>query len=196
MRIASFGSIATLALLAACGGPQTSQANNAQANTSNESRTADTANASAVRTSNGMVMLAVPSVSGAQAASIMHARHEGMESMGKDFKALKRTLEADDPNMTAARSAAVDIYKNSTAASGWFPAGTGPEAGKTGAKPDIWLPANQQDFAAKLAAFQQSAKKFYSLALAGNADGMKGMADDLAGTCKACHDKYRTEMHH
>ena len=193
MRTVPFA-LASCLMVGACGGPQTSQANNGQTNISNDSRTMETANASAVRTANAMLMLAIPSVSGPQAASIMHARHEGMELMGNDFKALKRTLEFDDPNMAAARSAAADIYKNSTAASGWFPAGTGPEAGKTGAKPDIWT--NQQDFAAKLAAFQKSAKQFYSLALAGNADGMKGMADDLAGTCKACHDKYRMEMHH
>lgn len=183
MRIVPFA-LTPLLLLAGCGGPQTSQANNAQANISKDSRAP----------ANDMVMLAVPSESGPQAVAVMHARHEGMESMGKDMKALQRALDSDDPNMAAARSAAADIEKNAKAASGWFPAGTGPEAGKTGAKPDIWQ--NPQDFAAKLAAFQSTAQKFYSAALAGDANTLKANADNLAGSCKACHDKYRMEMHH
>ena len=186
--------LASCLLLGACGGPQTSQANNAQANISNDARTSSAANASSTVPTNAMVMLAVPSVSGPQATAVMHERHEGMESMGNDLKALHRALDSDDPNMAAIRSAAADIAKKSKAALGWFPAGTGPEAGKTGAKPDIWQ--NPSDFAAKLAAFQKVAQKFYAIALAGNADGLKASADDLAGSCKACHDKYRMEMKH
>jgi hypothetical protein len=46
MRIATSVSCACFVLLAACGGPQTSQANNAQANISDQSRVAPTANES------------------------------------------------------------------------------------------------------------------------------------------------------
>jgi cytochrome c556 len=193
MRTVPFA-LASFLMVGACGGPQTSQANNGQANISNDSRSASAANSSAVVPTNAMVMLTIPSVSGPQAAAIMHERHEGMESMGNDLKTLHRALDSDDPNMAAIRSAAADIAKKSKAASGWFPAGTGPEAGKTGAKPDIWQ--NPQDFAAKLAAFQKVAQQFYATALAGDANGLKANADDLAGTCKACHDKYRMEMKH
>ena len=193
MRTVPFA-LASFLMVGACGGPQTSQANNAQANISNDARSTSAANSSAAVPTNAMVMLTIPSVSGPQAAAIMHERHEGMESMGNDLKTLHRVLDSDDPNMATARSAAADIAKKSKAASGWFPAGTGPEAGKTGAKPDIWQ--NPQDFAAKLAAFQKVAQQFYATALAGDANGLKANADDLAGTCKACHDKYRMEMKH
>ena len=30
----------------------------------------------------------------------------------------------------------------------------------------------------------------------GDVNAMKARYADLAGTCKACHDKYRTDMHH
>jgi cytochrome c556 len=193
MRTVPFA-LASFLFVAACGGPQTSQANNGQANISNDGRPTPAANGSTAVPTNAMVMLAVPSVSGPQAAAIMHERHEGMESIGNDMKTLHRDLDSDDPNMAAIRSAAADIAKKSKAASGWFPAGTGPEAGKTGAKPDIWQ--NPQDFAAKLAAFQKTAHQFYATALAGDATGLKTSADELAGTCKACHDKYRMEMKH
>src|SRR5438270_3086329 len=192
MRTVPFA-LASFLMVGACGGPQTSEATNAQANISNDARSTSAANSSAVPT-NAMVMLTIPSVSGPQAAAIMHERHEGMESMGNDLKTLHRVLDSDDPNMATARSAAADIAKKSKAASGWFPAGTGPEAGKTGAKPDIWQ--NPQDFAAKLADFQKVAQQFYATALAGDANGSKANADNLAGTCKACHDKYRMEMKH
>jgi cytochrome c556 len=117
-----------------------------------------------------------------------------MESMGRDLKTLNRDLDSDDPNMTEVRSAAADIYKNSKAATNWFPAGSGPEAGKTAAKPEIWQ--NPQDFAAKLAGLQHYAQEFYKAALAGDAGSLKGNLDTLSGACKACHDKYRAEDKH
>ena len=176
-------------LLAACGGPQTSQANNAQANISNDSRTSETANAS-----NGMVMLAVPSVSGDAAAKVMHARHEGMETIGKDFKAIHREFDSPTPNLALVRTAAGQITGLSREASGWFPAGTGPDVGKTGAKPEIWQ--DPKDFASKLSAFQRAAAAFNATTTHNDVAQMKARYGDLGGACKACHDKYRSEMHH
>ena len=85
MRTVPFA-LASFLFVGACGGPQTSQANNGQANISNDARTSSAANGSAVAPTNGMLMLAIPSVSGPQAAAIMHERHEGMESMGDDIE--------------------------------------------------------------------------------------------------------------
>ena len=79
-------------------------------------------------------------------------------------------------------------------ASGWFPAGTGPELGKTGAKPEIWQ--KPQDFAAKLRNFQAAAQVFQAAANAGDANAIKGRYADLVHTCSACHDSYRMDMHH
>ena len=82
----------------------------------------------------------------------------------------------------------------SVKANGWFPKGTGPELGKTGAKPEIWQ--NQQDFVSKLRAFQGAAQAFNAAAKAGDMNAIKARYADLNGACKACHDKYRMEMHH
>ncbi|HEX6785253.1 MAG TPA: cytochrome c [Sphingomicrobium sp.] len=182
---------AACAMLAACGGPQTSQVNNAQANISNDSRTSGNASSNA---SNSMAMLAVPSLSGPAAIKVMHARHEGMETIGKDFKALHREFDSSSPNLALIRTAAGEITGLSREASGWFTAGTGPEVGKTGAKPEIWQ--DPKDFAAKLAAFQRSAAAFNATTTHDDLGQMKARYADLAGTCKACHDKYRSEMHH
>jgi len=175
-----------MALLTACGGAETSQANNGQANIGNS--------ASPATTSNGMAMVAVPKVSAAQAMRIMHERHEGMETVGKNFKAIHRELDAGSPDVAVIRSSAKSIADLSRKASAWFPQGTGPDVGKTGAKPEIWQ--NWPDFVAKNRAFQQSARAFKAIAAKGDMTAAKASYADLAGTCKACHEKYRMEMHH
>lgn len=193
MRIAMFAATGACVLLCACGGPQTSQANNARSNISTGSRTENAASANPAAASNGMAMLAAP-VSGAAAQKVMHERHEGMETIGKTTKAIKRELDGSSPNMTEVRAGAAQIADLSHKASGWFPAGTGPDVGKTGAKPEIWQ--NPQDFASKLHNFQTAATAFNVAAMSGDVNAIKGKFGELGQACKACHDKYRSEMHH
>ena len=179
---------ASLTLLAACGGPETSQANNSAANVSNDAQPEATANAS-----NAMVLLA-PVANKEQALKVMHERHEGMEAVGKNTKTLKRELEGSAPNLATVRQSAAAMADLSRKASGWFPKGTGPDVGKTGAKPEIWQ--NSQDFAAKLAGFQKAAQALNAAARGTDVAAMKDRFADLGGSCKACHDKYRAEMKH
>ena len=127
-------------------------------------------------------------------AAVMHERHEGMESIGKNFKTLHRELDAAEPDLTAVRGSASTIADLSKKASGWFPAGTGPELGKTGAKPEIWQ--TPQDFAAKLITFQKAAQAYKAIVAGNDVSAMKAGFANLGGTCKACHDKYRAEMKH
>ena len=195
MRSKCLAAAAACMLVAGCGSYKSGQANSSQGNISKDSRPPATATNEATP-SNNMVMLAIPSVSGAKASAVMHERHEGMETIGKNFKTLHRELDAASPNLATVRASAGTIAALSKKASGWFPAGTGPDVGKTGAKPDIWLPQNQSDFAAKLAAFQKAAQVFNAAAASGDVNAIKARYADLGGACKACHDKYRAEMHH
>lgn len=174
--------------LAGCGGPETSQANNAQANISTDSRPAPTAAASAV------TAVDTAPVTGDQAKALMHERHEGMESIGKANKAIRDQLQGNSPDLGVVRSNAAKIADLSQKASGWFHAGTGPEAGNTGAKPEIWQ--NPQDFAAKLGTFQAAAKAFAAAAGGNDVNAVKARMGTLGDTCKACHEKYRSKMHH
>jgi cytochrome c556 len=143
-------------------------------------------------TAAGSVVIA--KVSGPAAAQIMHQRHEGMETIGNNFKTLHRELGSSSPFVPAVRTSAAQIADLSKNASGWFPAGTGPDVGKTGAKPEIWQ--NPQDFAAKLSAFQKAALALNAAASGNDVEAMKARYADLGGACKDCHDKYRSEMHH
>ena len=129
-----------------------------------------------------------------KALAIMHERHEGMESIGKANKLLRREITSDSPNLGTIRGSSASIAKLSAKASHWFPKGTGPELGKTGAKPEIWQ--SPGDFAARLRDFQNEAKAFNAAASGNDLALIKTQSGDLGQSCKACHDKYRSEMHH
>ena len=88
----------------------------------------------------------------------MHERHEGMEDIGDAMKvAQSREMKGDAPDLAAVRTNAATIAELAPKASGWFPPGTGPDVGKTHAKPAIWQ--KPEDFAAKAGDFRQGGRK-------------------------------------
>jgi cytochrome c556 len=195
MRFVSFAAVCACLALAGCNDWKSGQANSAQGNISQDNREPSPANASEVTpantSGNAMVMLAAPLPKN-RALAVMHDRHEGMETIGKTTKAIHRALDAGD--LATVRQGAAQMAQLSQKASGWFARGTGPELGKTGAKPEIWQ--TPEDFAAKLRNFQAAAQAFNAVARGNDAGAIKAKFADLGGTCKACHDKYRSEMHH
>jgi cytochrome c556 len=181
MRIGFLAAAASLALLAAC----------------NQTKTAAPANESTTAVAPAGTMQArvnLGPVDKSKAAAVMHERHEGMETIGKTIKALHREFDSSAPNMATVKESAKKIADLSQKASNWFQAGTGPDVGKTGAKPAIWQ--HPDDFTAKLTAFQKAAKTFDDVAAKGDAAAAKAAYGDLGKTCKACHDSYRAEMKH
>jgi len=178
MRFGLITAAGACAILAACGGPETKRADNYSKATK----------------SAAVAMLAATRVSGEQAHKIMHERHEGMENIGKQFKVLRREFDSPTPNAAAVKTSADQVASLAAKSSTWFAKGSGPEVGKNGAKPEIWQ--NWPDFVAKNRAFQQSAQAFKAIAAKGDMAAAKASYGDLAGTCKACHEKYRAEMKH
>ena len=174
MRLAMFVAALPLALLAGCG--DRDAARNSQANVGN------TAQVSKVGP------LGAP-LSGDEAKELMHERHEGMEDIGDGLKALKGALEASTPDLATVRKEAAEMAKVAPEVSGWFPPGTGPETGKTHAKPEIWQ--KPDDFAAKIRSFQQAAQKLNATAQGDDVAATKAAFGDLGKSCKACHDPYR-----
>lgn len=178
----------TALLLVGCGGAEKSQANDVHANMRMGARPPSTVAASAV------VPGEPATVSGDDAVRIMHQRHKGMESIGDASKAIQTEMRKSSPSMEVIRSNGSQIAELAERASRWFPRGSGPEAGKTGAKPAIWQ--TPQDFAAKLGAFQSAARGFEAATTTNNLNTVKARLGPLTAACKACHDKYRTDMHH
>ena len=91
------------------------------------------------------------------------------------------------------RSSAATIAGLAPKVPSWFPAGTGPDVGKTEAKAEIWQ--KPQDFAARTRAFQQAALAFDAASKAGEMPVIQARFADLGKTCKGCHDLYREEDH-
>jgi len=71
----------------------------------------------------------------------------------------------------------------------WFPAGTGPNVGKTRAKAEIWQ--KPEDFVVKAHDFTVAANELDAAAKRGDVGQIKTSFKALGGTCKACHDPYR-----
>ena len=73
-----------------------------------------------------------------------------------------------------------------------FPEGSGPDAGKTRAKANIWSDAG--GFKKVLASFQENAEKLAMAAKSGDKGTIGAALGGLGKNgCKACHDTYRTE---
>jgi len=187
MRIALFAVTASLAALAACGGPETSQANNSQANIGNSASPPATAG-------NTAALPAQPPASKEEALKIMHERHEMMEGLGKASKEIKRQLDATPTDISVIRRAATAYYDAAPKMASLFPPGTGPDMGKTGAKPAIWQ--NGADFEAHIRDFQAATRAFADTAAHIDRDALRTSFGELQKTCKGCHDKYRAEMKH
>ena len=182
MRIALLAAVAAVTLLAGCReSAEESAANNVAANDKPVFPVTDD-NPEAV---------AVPPATKEAALKLMHERHEGMEKIGKATKALGRETKADAPDLATVRSSAATIAELAPKVSAWFPKGTGPDIGKTHAKPAIW--EKPEDFAAKTRDFQAAAKKFNATATAGDVAAIKAGFGELGKTCKGCHDSYRSE---
>ncbi|MFL6720281.1 MAG: c-type cytochrome [Sphingomonas sp.] len=189
MRVVSIVA-AGACLLSACGGPQTSQANNAQANISNDAAPPPTANASA--TGNAMVMLAAaPSTE--QALKIMHDRHDAMEGLGKAMKELHRALDSSPADINAIRAQTAIMAATAPKIPTMFPAGTGPDVGKTRAKPEIWQ--QHELFVRKARDFAAAAQAIDAAAKTGDVNKVMALHERVDAACKACHDPFRAREH-
>jgi cytochrome c556 len=169
--------VAASLMLTACGGHMNKAPNNGAANENSEGRPPT-----------------ATQVSGDDAKKIMHQRHEGMKAIGKSNKAIRDQLQKSSPDSGIIDWNAAKIADLSQQASGWFPTGTGPEAGKTGAKAEIWR--NPQDFTAKLVAFQKAVQALKAATSGNDLNAIRVRVDGMGQTCRACHDKYRLDMHH
>lgn len=125
----------------------------------------------------------------ADPAAFMKDRHEKYEDLGKTFKVLLDNSKLDKPDMAAVTPAAAKVKEYADQMGTWFPPGTGPEVAgtKTRAKAEIWT--DRATFDAGLVKLQEEAGK---LAAVTDAAGFKAQFGATGGSCKNCHDKFRT----
>ncbi len=126
-----------------------------------------------------------------QALALMKERHENYEKIGDAMKAISRQLKAESPDLAQVRSGAATIAALAPQVPNWFPAGTGPDVGKTEARAEIWQ--KPEDFAAKTQDFQKAATAFSEASQGSDLDSIRKAHADLGKSCKGCLDIYREE---
>lgn len=177
--------------LAACGGSETAN-QTAAANTAApaEVELADAGNASApADTTNAVANAAAPAT---DPSEVIKAREVHYKEIGKAMKGIGDELKKSAPDVKVIQANAATIDRLAPQVPGWFPAGTGPEAGvKTEARAEIWT--KPQEFSAAATNFATAAKQFNATAQTGDVAAIGAAMKQLGGTCKGCHDKFRDE---
>lgn len=136
-----------------------------------------------------LVLIGTPLL--ASPADQARTRTEGYRELGAAFKAVNDGLRGSEVQTILIQQSARQIRNAARDQYGWFPAGSGPQAGvKTYAKPDVWTKARQ--FRTAQDNFARAAERFQRVAATGNAEALRAEARKLGGTCKACHDAFRT----
>jgi cytochrome c556 len=117
------------------------------------------------------------------------ARHEHYEELGDAFKAVRDNAKGESPDWAALEKAANVVVEASVDQQQWFAAGTGPDAGKTRALPDIWK--KPADFTAAQKMFSDRAPGLLAAVKAKDSAGVQAAFKDLGGACKNCHENFR-----
>jgi cytochrome c556 len=133
-------------------------------------------------------------IAAASARDQQKARHDHYHELGDAFKTVRDEARAGKPDMAKVQAAAKVVNEASVDQGRWFPAGSGPEAGKTRALPVIWQ--KPQDFVAAQKMFSDAAPQLLAAANAGDAAAVKTAFGDVGKSCKNCHDTFRSPEEH
>lgn len=112
------------------------------------------------------------------------------KAVGGHMTAMATILKTDAGDMKDMTAHADSMLALAKIAPTIFPEGSGPDAGKTGAKANIW--SEPAEFKEVLVAFEENASKLAMAAKSGD-KGQIGAALGGLGknACKACHDDFR-----
>lgn len=188
MRSTLLITAAAYAMLAGCNQTEDDALGNTAANTNQVLPITDAdANAAEATTA----ALPTEPVAKDRAAAFQHERHEKYEAMGDAMKAVSRELKGGSPDLSVVRKSAGIINAFAPQIPSLFPPGTGPDAGKTEAKAEIWQ--KPDDFLAKSRDFTAAARAFNAAAQGSDLAAIRAAHGTMGKTCKACHDLYREE---
>ncbi len=116
-------------------------------------------------------------------------RHEHYEALGDSFKAVRDGVKASTPDWAAIEKAAAEVNKAAVNQQQWFAKGTGPEAGKTRALPEIW--SKPADFEAAMKMFADKTPALLAAVKTKDVDAVNKAFREVGGSCKNCHDNFR-----
>lgn len=138
-----------------------------------------------------LALAAAPAPAQAPApADIIKQRQSNFKEFGRAMKAISDEMRSRAPDAAITGRQARILAGFGPQIPGWFPRGTGSEAGvTTEALPAIW--ARSADFTARANDLTAAARALEAAAASGDAARMRSAASALGGTCKACHDDFR-----
>jgi cytochrome c556 len=125
----------------------------------------------------------------APATTQQKARHDHFHQLGDDFKTVRDLARGNPPDFPALQKAALAVKQASTDQGKWFPKGSGPEAGKTRALPEIWT--KPADFEAAEKLFSDGAVQLAAAANASDIEALRTAFRAVGKSCKNCHDGFR-----
>lgn len=134
-----------------------------------------------------------PKLTHDQALALMKQREANMKALGDATGKVGKSLQSGNPDLAVIRQAAAQIASLAPKVGSWFPAGTGPDVGKTRAKAEIWQ--KPEDFVLKAHDLSQAATDFNDAAKLGDINRIKATFGAVGKSCKACHDLYRAPEH-
>lgn len=191
MRSLSAIILCTTAALAlgACQQKDTTTAENKAADPAAAPAAATPATPAATAAAAPLTTMPTEALSAQAAVDAQKLRHDNFEKLGDAMKALSREAKAGSPDLAKVQANADIVLASATALPSWFAPGTGPEAGKTDAKAEIWKTSD--DFKAKATKFYEAAQGLKTAST--DAAAFKTSMAAVGGACKACHETYRVD---
>ena len=126
----------------------------------------------------------------ASPANTIAARQANFKVIGKSFKGILDQMKAPTADFAVIKTSADDLAKAAGKVHGFFPKGTGPEAGvKTHALPAIW--EKPADFKLALAKLVDGTKAMQKAAKTNDIAQVKAAFPGVGGACKGCHDQFK-----
>jgi cytochrome c556 len=129
---------------------------------------------------------------GAAAQSVIEERRAGFKKMGAAMKLIVDQLKTEAPDTANMAPAAQTIAAYAERASGWFPAGSGPEAGAdTDARPYIW--AERARFDALAEKLRAESGRLAAMLPGSDLGAVKAQVKALGEVCSSCHKSFRAD---
>ena len=129
---------------------------------------------------------------GGTVKEMVHTRHEAMEEIGDNFKAISDQLKSGSPDLDVVQKSASFISEKATQVGDWFPAETSPALGvDTDTLATVW--EKPEEFSAAVARFERASVELDAAAQSGDAGAIGAAFKETGGACKNCHDSFRED---
>jgi cytochrome c556 len=126
----------------------------------------------------------------AEAQASIRARQTHYKQIGAAMKGINDQLKSGSPDVAAIQQHAARIEEYAPQIEGWFPTGTGAEAGlKTRAAAEIW--SDPEGFRRAAQLFVARSQSFNRIAQEGRIEAIRAAVPELGKSCSNCHDNFR-----